>query len=621
MADSETVTISAAAAVEGKANGTLIVDDRRRRPLWFDGRYLQAETLTREQQYFISRQNDIARVTGVGVIYGLRVELLPELSRAVLIKAGQGITPSGQLVTLVDDLEIDLTDVEENQELDLSFGISVIPSQPMVNRSGIFIVALRPVEFSAVPLASYPTEIDGTRSVEDSSVIEATAITLIPYADQGASTEIAKRQKHVAKEIFVDDSQKGQPRDVLPLAIIALNMGVIEWMNADLVRREVTQKDHDIFGLGLSPRTLRQAHLLQYQSHLKEVMQGRQSGSSAFPAAEEFLAVPPAGPMPAASINIEDFSQMFFPVEMHVELSIIPDDELYSMIEESLALPPIDLTLGSEAFESTSVLIMLPVPRHQMRKLSLTLESLIVPLKSVALNTVSQQNPIDALRELGKKGVEATETDLDAIDTVWKQALQSVGATLWYTRRRNLPYKAEIAGEPIELLRDEQEQEEQVIERVEEINLTPQFQEISERSTQAARAETLALLGSLKGPKTMLRGAVNELHAKPSINRFAVLNIRERFSKNRVGEGVARLEKEDASFVEDEAILTSIGKSKRVPELDRLVLKLPKPELRVFAQELISTIRTGEGVSEDRVARLIDDKSRELQAPFANIRQ
>ncbi len=49
------------------AKGTLVTDDRRRRPLWFDGRFLDAAALNSEQNYILGRQADIARVAGVGI--------------------------------------------------------------------------------------------------------------------------------------------------------------------------------------------------------------------------------------------------------------------------------------------------------------------------------------------------------------------------------------------------------------------------------------------------------------------------------------------------------------------------------------------------------------------------
>jgi hypothetical protein len=42
-------------------------------------------------------------------------------------------------------------------------------------------------------------------------------------------------------------------------------------------------------------------------------------------------------------IDSRDFTQRYFPPEMAVDFSIIPEDELPALVEESLSLPPIDL--------------------------------------------------------------------------------------------------------------------------------------------------------------------------------------------------------------------------------------------------------------------------------------
>jgi hypothetical protein len=129
-------------------SGTIITDDRRRRPLWFDGRFLDAQALNSEQNYFLSRQADIARVAGLGVIHGLMVDQDETASRTISISAGHGITPSGELVILPEELTVNLTNIPEIQRLDARFGLSEIPRQPPRNRSGLFIIALRPVEYT-----------------------------------------------------------------------------------------------------------------------------------------------------------------------------------------------------------------------------------------------------------------------------------------------------------------------------------------------------------------------------------------------------------------------------------------------------------------------------------------
>ncbi len=151
--------------------GVLIRDDRRRRPYYFDGRFLTARDLTREQNYFLARQTELGRATGSGVITGLQVGL--QGSSALLIGPGHGITSSGEMVTLADPLPIQLADVAESQDLDARFGVSAKPRPPARNRSGVFIIALRPVEFTANPIASYPQSLTGPRTVQDGEIVEA----------------------------------------------------------------------------------------------------------------------------------------------------------------------------------------------------------------------------------------------------------------------------------------------------------------------------------------------------------------------------------------------------------------------------------------------------------------
>src|SRR5688500_6883683 len=68
--------------------GLLVTDQRRSRPRYFDGRFLAARDLTREQQYFLSRQADLARATGSGVIHGLMVRVGNTAGNTLVIDPG-----------------------------------------------------------------------------------------------------------------------------------------------------------------------------------------------------------------------------------------------------------------------------------------------------------------------------------------------------------------------------------------------------------------------------------------------------------------------------------------------------------------------------------------------------
>jgi hypothetical protein len=191
-------------------------------------------------------------VAGGGVIHGLSVSG-GGTATSIQIERGHGLTSAGEVLVLDETIAVELTDITEMQRLDAAFGISQIPSEPARNRSGLFIVALRPVEFTANPIASYPTTITGSRSVEDGDIVEAVAVTLVPYLDQSSNIDFLSRRALVAREIFVGRATRGIPSATLPLAMIALDRGVVRWIDQFMVRREVGAEHSNTIGLALHP--------------------------------------------------------------------------------------------------------------------------------------------------------------------------------------------------------------------------------------------------------------------------------------------------------------------------------------------------------------------------------
>ena len=80
--------LSAADAQALRQNGTLIIDERRARTRYFDGRFLAAKDEIRDQNYFLTRLADIGRAGGTGVVAGLMVERVAP--GAVVLRAGSG---------------------------------------------------------------------------------------------------------------------------------------------------------------------------------------------------------------------------------------------------------------------------------------------------------------------------------------------------------------------------------------------------------------------------------------------------------------------------------------------------------------------------------------------------
>jgi hypothetical protein len=124
---------------------------------------------------------------------------------------------------------------------------------PLGRRTGLFLLVLRPVEFSANPIVAYPTTIAGPRRIEDGDVIEATAITLIPYPDSGGAATLAEARRYVARKLFLGEAA-GLPQDALPLGMLAMERGSVRWVDVAMVRRETGADTPLAVSMGARPR-------------------------------------------------------------------------------------------------------------------------------------------------------------------------------------------------------------------------------------------------------------------------------------------------------------------------------------------------------------------------------
>jgi hypothetical protein len=266
---------------------------------------------------------------------------------------------------------------------------------------------------------------------------------------------------------------------VLPLALVALSRGVVLWVDNWLVRRELGAEAGGSLGLFGASRARRQAHLQHYRSQLEEVLQQRQRQGRGwqFAAAEHFALLPPVGPLPREAILLppgdtngdsggEAFQQVYFPPEIEADLVIVPEDELPAVIEESLALPSIDLTLSPAERDAIAVLILLPVPRARLQSLLNSLarfrkNALRRPLLPAAPGQISRRRPLEMLEWLGPAGFGAPLGDADSTALVsatadavaadgtgsatglWREELRGV-QQLWFVRRRQFPDRQNV---------------------------------------------------------------------------------------------------------------------------------------------------------------------------------
>jgi hypothetical protein len=607
-------------------SGSLLLDEQRRRPLYFEGRFLTAADLTRDQTYFLNRQAALNRASGFGVVQGLSVRQSqtgnqPDAFR-VSIMPGCGVTPGGEAVVVPpgSPLLVNLADIGVIQALDATFGLSRLPSEPARSLSGLFVLGLRLVEFSANPIASYPTSVTEPRTVleRDGDIIEATAVTLIRYSELGNNDGLTQR-KQVARQVFVEEAVPPLPVNVLPLAMIALNRGVIQWVDEHLVRRQLSSDPYAKVGLSKTPRNVRAAHAQQYDQHLRDVE--TLFATTFFSAASQFETLPAAGRLPKSGINLNDFSQTYFPAEMDIELTVIPTDEVSAILEDALLLPPIDLTVPPETFESMSILVMIPLTRQQLQNFRLGLSQATPtstlgnvqttrPLNVAAPGLIAKRKPIEVLQRLKLPTVPIVPINpQNLVDAQWRQAL-SQARELWYMRRRNVAYKAEITGLGVTLGGNARIIEQTVFNRLDALGVRSQFDTVQSFTSLTGKADMVAMLGAsrLVSSDLLLKSAVHDLsmastvspqaftgvisettpEGQPSLDRPEVLKVAERFGDPRLGEGLARLDEVNPTLKENLQVADTLVQSGAVIELDKLARTLPAAELSTFSQELVT---------------------------------
>jgi len=577
--------ISLEQALQLRQANLLVEESHRVRPRYFDGKFLAARDLTRDQAYFLSRQAGFARALGSGVVDGLGVRA-GAVASDLEVDAGFGYTSSGELVSLSRPVRVSLAQLFRLQTLAAQLDTLQRANPPLRNRTGVFVLGLRALEFSANPVAAYPSTLDGPRQVEEGDIVEASALTLTHWVAAPADGLDGQRGA-LARDAFVTQSLPPLPAEMLPLAIVAIAGDNIRWVDIHLVRRAAGQAHADVLGFGFAPRLLREAHLAQYTQQLNELLAGGWAGRPH--AAQHFNALPAAGPMPAAALNSADFSQSWFPPGVHAELMLVPEDEIPALVEESLLLPPIDLALDAAAQESTAVAILVPVPRQSLARQAARLrQRLQRATVSPALRLGAKRLPLDTMRLLASTRLSvAPPTPLptvDPVDAVWAELL-TAQALLWYTRRRNLALRPEIEGTVVAVV--DADEEPAPRSRSTTRSPAPPAKLLAKCSVYAA-AELSRLLASpkMRASPLLSQAVLARLDGHRRIGSADVAVVAEAFGAPGVGEGLARLVDARPELREDSALATRLAGHERLLELDRVLAMANSFEVARLVGEL-----------------------------------
>jgi len=567
---------------------SLLVDESHRtRPRYFDGKFLSARDLTRDQAYFLARQAGFARALGPGVVEGLEVSAGAS-SSDLLVRPGLGYTSAGELVSLSAAVRVSLAQLFRLQTLAGQLGTLRQARPPLRNRTGLFVLGLRALEFSANPVAAYPTSLDGPRHVEEGDIIEASALTLSYLADAPPDRIDAMRSQ-LARDAFVGDALPAMPAELLPLAVLALQGDQVRWVDTHLARRAAGQAHADVLGFGFAPRLLREAHLAQYSQQLRELTARSLAGRPT--ASQYFAALPPAGPMPAAAVNTQDFSQSWFPPGVQADLCLVPEDEIALLVEESLLLPPIDLSLNAEALAATAVAILVPVARESLMRTAARLQRRIErPVKALAAAGNVKRSPLDAMRAFEARRLFQQSTPVveppDGIDGVWAELL-AAQPQLWYTRRRNLAMRPQIEGQVVAVLNVDDDRRDLIALNRFPSELQPRVRQLFDRGSSSARADLARLLAADKFASPVLAQIVlNGLESKTKIGTAEVAEMAETLSAPGVGDGLAKLAAERPELLQDADAVAKLAGSDRLFELDRALANANRFETTRMATEL-----------------------------------
>lgn len=609
-------------------SGAVVVDGGRRRPFYFDGRFLTAADLTADQNYHRARQSDLAQAIGSGVIRGLMVSLgggIASNDPELVVEPGLGVTPAGDLVRIATAVSVHLNALPEMQIIDAQLGVKLLQNAAINNRTGVYLLALRPVEFSANPVAAYPTTLDGQRTVRDGDIIEATALTLIPYPDRSGSEDADAKRARIVREIFLDGQRPGVLQEALPLALMYINGGRLVWLDVHLVRREVGAESTLAAGLNARPRALLEAWFKQHADQIDDLPAG--AVRDGFAATRFFDALPPVGLMPASTLRFDTNTgsgrttllQSFFPAVVDCEFGFIPADEVATLVDGALGMPPIDLTAADEDLDQLSVMILAPVTRARLTQLKRELDNVTRLVRPAAPGMLAKRLPLEALIRVTSRlpvSDTAEAARLRALDAAWHKALadsQSAVQRLnrgcfWFVRKRQLPYFAEVSGATVRLAGNPADIDTTVNTRLTQDVELQQVNAVVTRLPRLAQAEAYSLIAAdrlrvsdtfaqsqLATSDLLRRGVIADLRRVGSLplerQHAGVVDVARRYADAAAGTGYDAMRQAAADAVRTQlastAVVQALATSGVAAEIDRAARSLPADKLGVFAQAVV----------------------------------
>jgi len=319
------------------------LDPKLSRTNYYDGRLLKASDLTRDQFYLDERLREVGRALGQGIVRGLNLTL-NATNRKLTVSPGIAVTPSGRVLELEKtSLEINITDDATIHELNPGYRSL---------QAGLYAVLVRYAEKGIGSAEIYPRDLEADRGLQFNAYSEGMEFALVKllnlpqqqFKNSSAEDVSVYIRAELVKNLLLSNPAQpdGIGEDSIALGLLAVEYGIPQWLDSGLLRRP--------FRSAQSLNYLQADLYNHYEELFKDITQGRRLSATkdSFLASQYFSIIPPIGSIPKGAVDPVNGYQNYFPQAYEVSISPVRQDDVPSLIQQSLALEPIDLRADAD---------------------------------------------------------------------------------------------------------------------------------------------------------------------------------------------------------------------------------------------------------------------------------
>ena len=320
----------------------------------FTGRALDDVALTGEQDARAGRLAVLGQTLAPGIISGLEASYEPDGGGMFHITAGYGLLPTGEDVTLGNDLVVARSALGA---IDPTVRAGVLVLVPVTARRAGRFDPLDPCERD-----------DSEDAFADEQRVDGVQVALIPWDAAWGALDATNSDRNSLAYLIYELERKLPFGEVapwqlrgLPLALVGLSAGAVTYVDRYAVARSGghTPERTPLVaapGWSVGPAALWQARILQLADHVADA-RAVNKGTLPTVASMKLAFLPPAGVVPADALNMSTLTNAFFPPLWRLCVTPVPSEQLDSMLARAASLAPLSTAITEEA------VVLVPVPQ------------------------------------------------------------------------------------------------------------------------------------------------------------------------------------------------------------------------------------------------------------------